>query len=79
MAFGTVLDGMDVVDRISAVPTDEARQPLLPAVITGCGELTPAESAAMGSEGTLYELWRWWGGSPARSSGSNSGLSSLTT
>ena len=33
-AFGHVIEGMDVVDRIAQVPTDRADRPLQPVVIT---------------------------------------------
>eukprot|EP00955_Chlamydomonas_euryale_P027335 288231-Chlamydomonas_euryale.AAC.5 len=57
--FGTVLEGMDVVDRLSCLPADEAtRRPLSPAVIADCGVL---EGGGRGAsvEGLLDSALGW--------------------
>ncbi len=36
---GRVLEGMDVIDRLSRMATDENRRPILPVTISACGVL----------------------------------------
>jgi peptidyl-prolyl isomerase H (cyclophilin H) len=39
VVFGRVLDGMDVVRRVEAMPVGQDSRPLVPVVISQCGEL----------------------------------------
>jgi len=39
IAFGQVVDGMDVIRAIAQVPTDKDEKPRVPITIVGCGEL----------------------------------------
>ncbi|CAN0286300.1 unnamed protein product, partial [Phaeothamnion confervicola] len=44
--FGRVTDGMDIIQRIEAMPTDPQDRPAAEVVITDCGQLPKAGGAA---------------------------------
>ena len=71
VAFGTVLEGMELVDKVCALPLDPHGRPLQPVTIEDCGELAdPAgsNSSGEGSGRTFFgaAISAWfsdWGGS----------------
>lgn len=63
VAFGKVVDGMELVDRISQLPTDDSGCPLQQVRIADCGKLSPVET-----DGSwLASLMSWFRGSRATS------------
>ena len=64
VAFGKVVDGMELVDRISQLPTDDSGCPLQQVRIADCGKLSPVET-----DGNWFaSLTSWFGGSRPTSS-----------
>ncbi len=60
VAFGKVLEGMELVDRISLLPSDKEGTPLEPVFITDCGEV---DRDRANTDGGLLQQLRWISGS----------------
>lgn len=83
VAFGTVLEGMDLVDRICSLPVDSEGHPLQSISIADCGEL-PVSNAHTSGNGIfllgqpLSNLFRWIFGESQRDSKKESGPAGTT-
>ncbi|GAX83554.1 hypothetical protein CEUSTIGMA_g10979.t1 [Chlamydomonas eustigma] len=61
VAFGSVLEGMEVVEKISQLPTDGSGRPRQDVRIEDCGSSSTEPSPFLSS---LISLWTWMKGDP---------------
>lgn len=50
VVFGQVIEGMEIVREIGAVPTDASERPRLPVKIIGSGEVSPEKETGEGEK-----------------------------